>query len=96
MIIKRQFEKGLTGLPGVDTRYFGKDAENFLESINWHTEIDYLGKECTADGDKTGIIIGFEDSESYMDYYFIIFIIETEEVVYQLANSSSFIKSIKI
>lgn len=79
----------------VDTEYYGKDAEDFLESINYHSDIEYLGKECyTSRG--SGIIIGFEDSQSASDYYFIVYIPNTREVYYQLANSSSFTKTIKV
>lgn len=96
MILKYPFDEGgLLERPGVDTQYFGKDAEDFLESINWHSDIEYLGKECITDRDqKQGIIVGFEDSESAMDYYFIVFIPETGEVYYELANSPTFTKNI--
>ena len=95
MIVKHSFEKGLSGLPGVDTQYYGKDAKDFLESINWYEEIDYIGKNCIIDGGKEGVIIGFEDSESYMDYYYIVYILETGKVDYALANSASFVKNIE-
>lgn len=97
MILKYPFdEEGLLERPGVDTQYFGKDAEDFLESINWHSDIDYLGKECITDEGKQGIIVGFEDSESAMDYYFIVFVPETGKVSYELANSSTFTKNIML
>ncbi len=96
MIIKRPFEKGLFDRPGVDTRYFGKDAEDFLESINWHSDINYLGKECVVNGRDKGIIVGIEDSESYDDYYYIVFIPETGEVTYPLANDAQFIGTIEV
>lgn len=94
MIRKFPFEKGLRGIPGVDTHYFGKDAEDFLESINWHSDIEYLGKECTTFHGKQGIIVGFEDCESAMDYYFIVYIPEEDTVCYELANSVDFSKSV--
>lgn len=90
MILKFPYEKGLDGMSGVDTQYFGKDAEAFLESINWHSDIEYLGKECTTSHNKNGIIIGFEDSNSYDDYYFIVYLPEEGKVVYELANSHLF------
>lgn len=96
MILKFPFEKGLDGRSGVDTQYFGKDAEDFLESNNWHSDIEYLGKECTTSSGKTGIIVGFESSESFIDYYFIVYLPEEGKVCYELANSSTFAKSVKI
>lgn len=97
MILKYPFDEGgLLERPGVNTQYFGKDAEDFLESINWHSDIDYLGKECITDEGKRGIIVGFEDSESAMDYYFIVFIPKTGEVSYELANSPTFTKNIML
>lgn len=97
MILKYPFDEGgLLERPGVDTQYFGKDAEDFLESINWHSDIDYLGKECITDEGKQGIIVGFEDSESAMDYYFIVFIPETGKASYELANSPTFTKNIML
>lgn len=95
MILKFPFEKGIIRLgSGVDTQYFGKDAEDFLESINWHKDIEYLGKECTTSRGKQGIIVGFEDSESAMDYYFIVYIPELDTVEYELANSAEFVNNI--
>ena len=95
MITKRSFEEGLSGGPGIDTQYYGKDAEDFLESINWHKKIDYIGRNCITDRGEEGVIIGFEDSESYMDYYYIVYIPKTGKVDYALANSASFVKNIE-
>lgn len=89
MIIKIPFECGDT------IQYFGKDAEDFLESINWHSDIDYLGKECTTKH-GIGIIIGFEDNNLYNDYYYIIYLPQIDKVIYELANNTEFIDSIKI
>lgn len=95
MILKFPFEKGsIRQGPGTDTQYFGKDAEDFLESINWHSDIEYLGKECTTNKGDSGIIIGFEDNESAMDYYFIVYVPELDTVEYELANSTEFVNSI--
>lgn len=95
MILKQPFEKGLLKSKGIDTQYFGKDAEDFLRSIKWDKDIEYLGKECVVDN-KEGIIIGIEDSESFRDYYFIVFIPETGKVTYPLANDHTFTKNIKL
>lgn len=95
MILKFPLENGsIRQDPSTDTQYFGKDAEDFLESINWHKDIEYLGKECTTSGGKQGIIVGFEDSESAMDYYFIVYIPELDTVEYELANSAEFVNNI--
>lgn len=97
MIIKKTIEKDLHGNgPVEDVQYFGKDAEEFLKSIKWDNSIKYLGKECTADKNQHGIIIGFEDSQSFFDYYYIVYIPETEKVTYKLANDADFVKSIKL
>lgn len=97
MILKYPFEKGLTGNSGVDTHYYGKDAEDFLRSINWGSDVKYLGKECiTSRTRQKGIVVGIEDSESAMDYYFIVFVPETGDVFYELANSPFFTKTIII
>ncbi len=93
MIIKKPFEIGLNGESGIDVRYFGKDAENFLRSIKWDKSIEYLGKECIED-DKRGIIVGFEDSASYMDYYYIVYFPESGETTYALANNAEFTRTI--
>lgn len=94
MIFKIPFEEGLYG-PGVDTRYFGDDAKNFLENINWHEKSEYIGKECiTSHEGKRGIIIGFEDSQCAADYYYIVFIPDEKKIVYELANYRPFIESI--
>lgn len=97
MILKFPFEKGsIRQGPGTDTQYFGRDAEDFLESINWHSDIEYLGKECINRYNERGIIIGVEDSESAMDYYYIVYSPETGVTTYELANSTEFVKSIVI
>lgn len=51
----------------IDTRYFSKDAEDFLENINYHSNIEHLRKECLTTLDKQkGIIVGIEDSDSFL------------------------------
>lgn len=99
MIFKRTVERDLRGKgPVEDCQYIGKDAEEFLKSIGWKKSIKYLGKECctTEDNGKQGVIIGFEDSQSFFDYYYIVYVPETGKVTYELANNADFVKSIKI
>ena len=89
MILEIPYTKGLYDEGGIDYRYYSKDAEEFLKSINWENDIKYLGKECDY-----GIIIGIEDSNSYSDYYFIVYDPRTNKISYQLANDQEFINSI--
>lgn len=97
MIIKKTIEKDLHGNgPVEDVQYFGKDAEEFLKSIKWDKSIKYLGKECTIDKNQYGIIIGFEDSNSFIDYYYIIYLPEIGQITYELANNASFTRTIKV
>lgn len=98
MILKKKFTKRINKerVNCENIQYYGRDAENFLESIGWHSDIDYLGKECTTSKGKQGIIVGFEDNDDYSDYYFIVFIPETKHLYYELANNSKFVDSIKL
>ena len=97
MIIKRTVEKDIYGRgPVEDCQYFGKDAEEFLKSIKWDKSINYLGKECTIDKGLQGIIVGIEDCNSFCDYYYIVYVPESKQVMYELANSADFVKTIKI
>lgn len=43
-----------------------------------------------------GIIIGIEDCNSFCDYYYIVYVPESKQVTYELANSADFVKTIKI
>lgn len=97
-IIRREKIHGINSSPEVvnDIQYFGEDALN----IDINSRFDELirssiYKECiTHHGDK-GIIIGFEDCRSLMDYYFIVYCPEHEEVVYELMNDPEFIENIE-
>lgn len=89
MKLELPYQKGLNDESGKDYRYYGKDAEEFLKSMNWEDDIKYLGKEC-----KDGIIIGIEDSNSYNDYYFIVYDPRINEIKYKLANGIDFIDTI--
>lgn len=78
----------------VDTHYFGKDAEVFLKEIGWEGDVVYLGKECTVKSNNKGIIIGIEDSNTFMDYYYIVYVPAEDKLYYELANSSEFVNTI--
>ena len=43
-----------------------------------------------------GIIVGIEDCNSFCDYYYIVYVPESKQVMYELANSADFVKTIKI
>lgn len=95
MIKETIIEKDLHGNgPVTDYQYFGKDAVEFLKSKGFDKDIEYLGKECITYKDKRGIIIGIENSNSFLDYYFIIYLIEGDKLCYELLNNASFTKSI--
>ena len=95
MKLEIPFESGICNIPGTDIRYYGEDAKEFLRSSKLYKDIDLIDRDyITEDGDE-GIIIGIEDSESFMDYYFIIFIPSKEIVKYELANNPEFYKNIK-
>lgn len=89
MILEIPYDKGLYDENGIDYRYYGKDAEEFLKHIKWEGDIKYLGKECPE-----GIIIGVEESNSYNDYYFIAYDPKTGKVNYPLINNATFLNSI--
>lgn len=95
MKIEIPFESGICDIPGTDIRYYGEDAKEFLRSSKFYEDSNIIGKDyITDDGDK-GIIIGVEDSKSFMDYYFIVFIPSKEIVKYELANNPEFYKNVK-
>lgn len=82
--------------PVIDYQYFGKDAENFMKSIEWNNSIQYLGKECITNEKEFGIIIGIEDCNSMFDYYFIVYVPEINKIKFELANNPEFTKNIKV
>lgn len=90
MILEIPYTKGLYDENGIDYRYYGLDAINFLIDMNWESDIQYLGKECDE-----GIIIGIEDSNSHCDYYYIVYDPKTDKAKYILANDTKFVNTIK-
>lgn len=76
-----------------DIQYFGED----ILKIDANNEIKELvknsiNKGCITGSGDEGIIIGFEDSSSFEDYYFIIYCPKTEEIVYELINDVTLLK----
>lgn len=81
----------------VNKQYFGDDAINLKYSDNKIISkriAPNINKKCRF-SDHDGIIIGFENNESYNDYYYIIYIPETREVAFRLCNDTQFVKSIE-
>ena len=70
----------------------------FIYLFIWYIQMSqyYLGKECTIDKGLQGIIVGIEDCNSFCDYYYIVYVPESKQVMYELANSADFVKTIKI
>ena len=50
---------------------------------------------CTTDKGLQGIIIGIEDCNSFCDYYYIVYVPESKQVTYELANSADFVRQLK-
>lgn len=79
-------------------QYYGESCLNLPLGIREEIRNDvkkYIGKKCTTLNGYEGIIIGFEDNSYYRDYYYIVFVPETKEIVYALANNAGFIETIK-
>lgn len=79
-------------------QYYGESCLNLPYGIREEFREDakrYIGKECTVDKGYKGVIIGFEDNSYYKDYYYIVFVPETQKIVYALANSAGFTATIK-
>lgn len=97
-IIRREKIHGINSSPEVvnDIQYFGEDALNIDIDDTFNELIrSNIYKECTTyNGDK-GIVIGFEDSQSFKDYYFIIYCPKLSSVVYELINDNKFAKNIE-
>lgn len=76
-----------------DVQYFGEDILKADVDDNTKKLIESsINKDCiTSDGDK-GIIIGFEDSSCFNNYYFIIYCPKTEEIIYEVVNNNNLIK----
>lgn len=96
MQILRNIKSIIDGMPaGNVTRYFSiAEMENAL-SISEEYKRDfykYLGHNIKG---TNKVVIGFEDNEPCMDYYYIIADLDNGKVEYELANSAEFIASIE-
>lgn len=79
MIIKVPFDKDEH--TGDNIVYLDDDARNFLENMNYHEEVDYIGADYYIDGNR-GIIIGCEDNLYLGYYYFLIFLPDIGMIAY--------------
>ena len=89
MIIEHKAKSNICGRKGsfTDTQYFGKDA---IEFNAFGDTAQNIYKECETKKGK-GIIIGVEDSETFMDIYYIVYIPSTGETTFELINNASFV-----
>ena len=90
MKFHKKFGWGIYNQSGEDTQYFGNDAREFLKSINWNDIIDNIGRDCLTSKQDCGTIIGIEDSQCYLDIYYIIFVPSLEELQFELVNNRDF------
>lgn len=98
MVTSTSYDKDLYGreVKGVNTSYWGASALQ-IDNENIRQDMTkYLYKDCTIDGGQKGIIIGFEDNNQFLDYYYIVYVPELDKVVYQLCNDARFVNSIEI
>lgn len=89
MIIEKISNEDILGNKGEFkvTQYYGESALDFACS---HKREDIkqwlkhsLFKDCIIKNQK-GVVIGVEDNEEFNDYYLIIFIPETAEILFEL------------
>lgn len=72
---------------GTVTKYFGKDAINYLENVKH--QISYIGEEVLDDQNELGIIIGVVERDGPMEgFYYHIF--------YPKTNGTHYSKTIKL
>lgn len=98
MIIRKPFEKSISKYVknGEDISYYGKDAllidnKEIAKRIKEHLYCD-----CITHTGNLGVIIGIEDSNSFLDYYYIIYVPSKDKIEYELINDPSFRKGIKV
>ena len=86
MIIERIENKNLHGDTGEwkVTQYFGEDALKIKNPKVIDLIKKYLGKDIRNDKGRRGIVIGWENNEPYLDYYYIVYYPDKEEVGYEL------------
>lgn len=78
-----------------ETKELGIEATGLLYEVTlW--EVPILAIISEVQTLEQGIIIGIEDCNSFCDYYYIVYVPESKQVTYELANSADFVKTIKI
>lgn len=89
MIIERHINDNIDE-PIESIQYFGEDIEKFEAAPDAKEYItNNIYKECiTWAGDK-GFIVGIEKNYSYSDYYFIVYVPDKEQIVYELTNGAT-------
>lgn len=84
---------------GENTYYYCEDVKNIPgEELrdDWRRDVEsYMYKQCITPEGEEGIIIGFEINNQYLDYYYRVYIPNTNKVKSILANDASFTKTIK-
>lgn len=98
MMIYKSKEFTCTDIEYPVIQYYGESCLNLTRGIREEIRNDikkYLGKECTTLEGFEGIIIGLEDNSYLKEYYYIVYVPELKRVVYALANSAEFTKTIK-
>lgn len=87
MILERYLNNDIEqGIEAI--QYFGEDLKNFKAKENIKKIIiDNIYKECETYEGFRGFIIGIEDNYIYKDYYYIIWIPQTQEICYELMNA---------
>lgn len=76
--------------------YYGKDALQIENAEIAKVIKKYLYCDCVTFKGNRGVIIGIEDSNSFLDYYFIVLIPSKKEIEYELVNDSNFIETIQV
>ena len=87
MIVERIQNKNLYGDTGEwkVTQYLGEDALKVENPKVIDLIKKYLGKDVRGDKGRKGVVIGWEDNEPFLDYYYIVYYPDKEEVGYELS-----------
>lgn len=98
MIIRRPFEKSISEYVknGEDISYYGKDSLLVDNAEVAKIIKEHLYCDCITHTGNKGIIIGVEDSNSFLDYYYIVYIPSNGRIEYELINDQSFWETIKV
>lgn len=98
MIVEEEYKYNIYNelRPSSNISYYGISALQANVPKDIQEDIaKYLFKDCTTKEGK-GIIIGFEDNEQYIDYYYIVYIPSSGKTTYELINNPDFVNSIEV